>query len=243
MVGSGVPNGTRLTNTTSVDSVTPDRAPGNNFDDAEVVVRAEADLRITKSHPAGPVLAGNDLTFTMTVENLGPSDAVADVEVTDTLPAGFSFVAATGPWDCAPGTVDPQIVSCTYLGGALIATTPADPLVMVVAISPDTPEGTYDNVARVASPTTDPVPGNNTATDPVDVVVVADVSIVKTHDPATVKVGPTTGVHAAPSATTDRPTRRTSSSPTRSRPASSSSPPPVWTPRRPGIALPPSRRW
>ena len=189
VVGSGVPNGTRLTNTTSVDSVTPDRVPGNNSDDAEVVVRAEADLRITKSHPVGPVLAGNDLTFTMTVENQGPSDAVADVVVTDTLPAGFSFVAATGPWDCAPGTVDPQIVSCTYLGGALIAATSADPLVMVVAISPDTPEGTYDNVARVASPTTDPVPGNNTATDPVDVVVVADVSIVKTHDPATVRVG------------------------------------------------------
>ncbi len=189
VVGSGVPDGTRLTNTTSVDSVTPDRDPTNNDDDAEVVVAAEADLSITKTHPAGSVLAGTDLTFTMNVENLGPSDAVADVVVTDTLPTGFSFVSVTGPWDCTPGSVDPQVVSCTYLGGALIAETSADPLLMLVSISPDTPEGRYDNVATVASPTTDPVGGNNTATDRIDVVVVADVSIVKSHDPATVRVG------------------------------------------------------
>ena len=45
---------------------------------------ALADLGVTKTGPA-TVTAGNTITWTITVTNAGPSDAV-DAEVTDVLP-------------------------------------------------------------------------------------------------------------------------------------------------------------
>ena len=48
-------------------------------------MNAKADLSITKTDSPDPVTAGNDLTYTVTVHNYGPSDAQA-VQVTDTLP-------------------------------------------------------------------------------------------------------------------------------------------------------------
>ena len=188
-IGAGVPDGSTLTNTTSVDSTTPDRDPGNNDDSANVVVSAEADLTISKTHPAGPVIAGTDMEFQITVENLGPSDALADVVVVDTLPNGFSYVGVSGSWDCVPGSANPQIVTCTYLSGALLAGTVADPLLMLVGIAADLPDGTYSNTASVSSPTTDPDLDNNQTQDDVVLGTVADVSIVKAHDPDLVMVG------------------------------------------------------
>jgi len=58
-------------------------------------VSRSADLSITKTDSADPVLAGQDLTYTLVVANGGPSDAT-NVVVTDAVPAGTSFVSADG---------------------------------------------------------------------------------------------------------------------------------------------------
>ena len=53
-----------------------------------------ADVTVTKTTAAGPVLAGNDITYTITVLNTGPSDAQT-VALTDPLPADTTFVSDT----------------------------------------------------------------------------------------------------------------------------------------------------
>ncbi len=53
-----------------------------------------ADLQITKSDSADPVIGGSSLTYTLTVTNNGPDDATG-VVVTDMLPAGVSYVSDT----------------------------------------------------------------------------------------------------------------------------------------------------
>ena len=67
-----------------------------------------ADLSITKGDAPDPVAAGSSLTYTLTVPNGGP-DAAAAVEVSDTLPAGVSFVSASPSVGRASGTAT---VSC-----------------------------------------------------------------------------------------------------------------------------------
>ena len=67
---------------------------GSNDDATEATaVDEQADLSITKTDDADPVVAGTDLTYTLVVTNDGPSDAT-NVVVTDPLPAGTSFVSA-----------------------------------------------------------------------------------------------------------------------------------------------------
>ena len=65
----------------------------------------QADLSVSKVDNLDPVVAGNQLTYTITVTNAGPDDAL-DVLVTDTLSAGVTFDSTSG---CAndPGGVPP----------------------------------------------------------------------------------------------------------------------------------------
>ena len=53
---------------------------------------------------AGPYVAGTNLTYTITVSNLGPSDS-AGFTVTDTVPAGTTFVSASAGCANSAGTV------------------------------------------------------------------------------------------------------------------------------------------
>jgi len=53
----------------------------------------DSDLVISKSAPAGPVLAGSDITYTVIVQNCGPAPAI-NVSMTDPVPAGTTFVSA-----------------------------------------------------------------------------------------------------------------------------------------------------
>src|SRR5262249_57897159 len=58
------------------------------------LINYQADLAITKNGPDS-VNAANDIVYTITVTNQGPSLATSMV-VTDTLPPGVTFVSATG---------------------------------------------------------------------------------------------------------------------------------------------------
>jgi uncharacterized repeat protein (TIGR01451 family)/fimbrial isopeptide formation D2 family protein len=178
LVDPGVLDGTTLTNRATVTTSTPGDNPEDNAFEVEVGVVAEADLALTKSHGTGVVTAGEATTYTIEVRNEGPSDAVGPLTVSDTLPEGTSFLSAGAPWTCTPGETDQ--VECVLAQG-LTAGADAPVLEMQVVVAASADEGTITNTATVSSPTTDPVPGNDTDTADVEVQQRAEVSITKSH--------------------------------------------------------------
>lgn len=104
-VNSSLPGS--ITNQADVTSSSADSNPANNHA-AEVTiinVTGSADLAITKSDSPDPAIAGESLTYSINVENLGPDDATG-VVVTDTLPAEVSFVSASA------GCVMQDVLTC-----------------------------------------------------------------------------------------------------------------------------------
>ena len=172
-----------VTNTATVTSPTTDPDPTDNTSSSTTGVTASADLAITKTGPAN-VLSGSTVTYTLSVTNNGPSDA-ATLTVTDTLPAGITFVSANGTgWACS--NVGNVSVTCTR---AALAAGVAAPPITVVVTAPAA-NGTITNVADVTAATPDPDPTNNTSSLDTAVGPAADVSLTKTG-PATAAPGST----------------------------------------------------
>lgn len=125
------------------------------------------DLGISKTVAAGQALPGTEFDYTLTVKNHQAAGSGRDVvaangaQVTDTLPAGLSFVSATG---CSYATATRQLtcVIPTLAAGATTAFT-----LRVKVDSPYTGGPTLSNTACVDMPG-DPVSANNcsTATKP-----------------------------------------------------------------------------
>ena len=162
------PAGGPLTNTASVSSPTPDPVATNNITPPVITtVTPVADLGLGKS-AADTVLAANDLTYTISVTNFGPSTA-SSVVVTDALPAGVTFVSASG------NGVNNAGVASWNLGD--LANGAVSNVTVTVTVSAD---GSLTNTASVSSPTGDPNPTNN-VTPPVvtSVTPVADVAVSK----------------------------------------------------------------
>ena len=127
--------------------------------------------------PAQPV-PGERVTWTITVEDDGPSSA-ADVTVADPLDPALSDVeVTTTAGDC-------EVVDGT-LGCDLGDLAPSDGPVVVTASALLDPSftGTLSNTATVSSPTPDPVADDNTDTATGEAAPSADLSIVKTVSPA-----------------------------------------------------------
>jgi len=152
-LASGYPDPT-ITNVITVDpaaaGVFDPVSTNNSASDTDNVVR-RADVKVTKAVSNPSPRIGDDVTFTITVENIGPSDA-ASVEVTDALPAGYTLVGVTpsvGSYTAPTWTVGPLIKG------------EIQTLTIVAEVNPT---GPYANSATVTSPTTDPNTANNSAT-------------------------------------------------------------------------------
>lgn len=171
-------SGGGLVNQAQINAPVNDSNPANNSDTVCTTVVAPtpiADLALTKSDSPDPVTAGNNLTYTLSVTNNGPN-AAANVVVTDTLPAGVSFVSASGTnWTCNHLA---GVITCDY-GLSLAASTSAPNITVTVTVDPAT-RGVINNTASVTSDATDNTPGNNSDTEPTTVVGSADVAITKT---------------------------------------------------------------
>ena len=101
-------------------------------------LQASADLSISKSDNIDPIIAGNQLLYTVTVNNAGPDDATG-VVVTDTLPAGVTFVSSTPPICVDSG----GILTCTI---GTIAASDFEQVFIEVTVNPGT---TGDNMNTV----------------------------------------------------------------------------------------------
>ncbi len=88
-VGAGVAGNTTLSDTATVSASSYDPNSANNSSTAQTTVQPQANLAVSVSAPAS-VIAGNDLTYTVTVSNSGPL-AAQDVTVASSLPAGLTL--------------------------------------------------------------------------------------------------------------------------------------------------------
>ncbi|MFB6613238.1 hypothetical protein ACFCV9_03270 [Streptomyces sp. NPDC056367] len=125
------------------------------------IVQPRADLAIALSASPEPVASEANLTYTVTVRNIGPS-AAENVVFNDTLPPDARFVSATssqGTCTLPPGG-STDTVTCSLGTLESGAQTTAQIVVRAVAAR----GGTVTNRATVASSTHDPNQVNNSAT-------------------------------------------------------------------------------
>jgi uncharacterized repeat protein (TIGR01451 family) len=124
-----------------------------------------ADLKITKSGSPDPVVTTKRLTYTISVENLGPM-AATNVVVTDKLPKQTRFVsAASTKGNCA---LAGKTVTCEL--GQLTSGPDAEPVTISLVVRAPKGAGNLANTAEVSSDTTDPNTANNRATETVRVI-------------------------------------------------------------------------
>jgi uncharacterized repeat protein (TIGR01451 family) len=163
--------GGNVTNTASVSGNETDPNNTNNSASATTNVGTQANLAITKSGPPS-ANTGQNVTYTVTVTNNGPSTATS-VVVSDTTPTGLAFIsnsgACTSAYPCNLGTLtagQSMTISSTYSIPANFSGT------------------STTNTASVASAVNDPNNGDNSASATTTVGQNTDLSISKS--------GPTT---------------------------------------------------
>jgi uncharacterized repeat protein (TIGR01451 family) len=168
-----------ISNTASVSSDTSDPSSGDNSDTEGTTVQPTADLSVSKGDSPDPVVAGNQVTYTMVVTNNGPSTAQS-VVLADPLPAGTSFVSADGGGSESGGTVTWNLGDLANGASATVHLT--------VAVNAGRTSG-ISNTATVSSDTLDAISGNDSATAGTGVDILADLSIVKSDSSDPVAVG------------------------------------------------------
>ena len=188
-VNAGTAVGTVITNTIDATSGTSDPNLANNTATVQITVGSatEADLSITNSATPNPVLAGNNITYTVVVKNNGTA-AATNVSFTEKIPTNTTFVSVTpaAGWSCpAPG------VSLTCSIAALAANASAT-FTVVVKVTAGTASGTViTDTVDVSATTPDPNPNNNSATATVVVATAgqADMSVTSSDSPNPVTDG------------------------------------------------------
>ncbi len=182
IVDDGVFSGTAITNRA--------HAVANNVSDpafsceAKVVVIGEADLMIAKTSDVPEVYAGDHITYTLDITNMGMSEAIA-VLIKDQLPHDVEFVSASHNASYNSASHSLEWTFDALENGASLS------LAIVVRVKADTPEGrALINHASVMSHSYDPNPLNNTV---VHILTVAerkaDVRIAKTANNSSVLAG------------------------------------------------------
>jgi uncharacterized repeat protein (TIGR01451 family) len=161
-----------------------DPNPGDNSASTEIATSAEADLQVTKSTATPIATAGEQVSWTITVTNLGPSNA-SNVVVSDTLPAALTW-AVPVPAGCTIDGGDPATVTCDL---ATVAPGTPESVTLTADIDPAQAAGQIVNSATVASPTVDPTASNNTTSSAVDIVRDADLTITKLPGAGTAVAG------------------------------------------------------
>jgi uncharacterized repeat protein (TIGR01451 family) len=176
---------------------------GDDTVTAATSIATSTSLSVAKAVTPDPVTAGTNLTYTITVNNAGPSAAGA-VVLSDTLPANTTFVslASPGVWSCTtPPVGSAGIVSCSISSlapGSAVFT-------LTVLVASSTTAGTVlSNTAMVSSTTTNTnLNTQSTATTTVSASANLSVTKVDTPDPVTAGTNLTytiTVTNAGPSA-------------------------------------------
>ncbi|RYX96494.1 MAG: DUF11 domain-containing protein [Comamonadaceae bacterium] len=160
-----------VTDTAAATSVTPDPVPANNTTTFALPVGTSADLSVTKvaSSPIGT--AGNTISYTISLVNLGPSVA-QNVTLTDVLGTGQTFIGASS-----------NNATLTVAGTSAAAATASlqvgSTLTLVVQATITASTGVVTDTAVGTSTTPDPSLTNNSTTFPLPVNASADLRVTK----------------------------------------------------------------
>lgn len=163
---------TALTNSASVSSAIADSNNANNTDTEMTTVIPLTDLVVTNIETTDPVIAGNTLTYNLTVTNQGPSPAT-NVVLTDVLPTGTTFVSATpsqGTAAEASGTLTANL--------GTIAVGETVTVQLVVRVNGAT-RGSIRHTASVTSPESELTPANNSAAESTNVTASVDLVLTR----------------------------------------------------------------
>jgi uncharacterized repeat protein (TIGR01451 family) len=178
-VDTPLPDGTTITNQATVSfaaQTNPSFTFATQSDPVELIV-SSPDLVLSKTH-SGSFVRGGTGTFTLTATNNGSVATTGTVTVDDDVPSDFVPTSASGSgWSC---TISGQSVSCSR-GDPLGPAASYPPITLDV----DVTQGAADSVTNTATVNggKDGDPGNNDASDTVDVASSSDLSIVKTVSP------------------------------------------------------------
>ena len=125
-------------------------------------VPESADLQMTKTATSGFQYDQNSAktaTYSLSVKNNGPQSASGTITVSDTLPAGLTYVSGIGTgWSCSAAG---SVVTCTNAGPVANGVTMSAIILTVTVGSSAVPSVT--NSASVSSPTFDPIASNNSS--------------------------------------------------------------------------------
>lgn len=154
----------------SVSSTELDPDTSDNATTLSVAVEPSTDLVLTLTATPDAVLSGQNVTYTYTIVNNGPSPATG-VILTDPVPAGVNFIAAPPP---SQGTAS---FATDNLGNVIVTVNvgdlaPGASATGTIVLEKDS-KGRIDNAAKLAGLEPDPDPTNNNVTvstlvDPVD---------------------------------------------------------------------------
>ncbi|MCB1877152.1 MAG: DUF11 domain-containing protein [Chromatiales bacterium] len=169
-----------VASTSSASGSDPSSAPISTLGGETVALGQAADLRLSKTIDDNTPFAGQTVVFTLLVENVGPASAT-DTNVTDTLPAGLTWVGDT----CAAG---PPVGSLlTWNVGNLTPSAFAS-CTVTTKISADT-EGERTNTATASSTLTDPTPADANASVSFEVQRIAPVPVLSTLGATLLAIG------------------------------------------------------
>jgi large repetitive protein len=159
--GGVVTNGASVSPTVSGGVADPESADNTSTLDVSVLPGADLQMAAKFIQTPIPLIAGTNITFLLQPRNLGPGIASL-VTVTDALPAGWTFVQASGPgWACGNASNTVICTRSTMPVGAtdditVIARAPSSAVVGATGT-------TFVNSASMTSGSVDPVSGNNLA--------------------------------------------------------------------------------
>jgi uncharacterized repeat protein (TIGR01451 family) len=174
--------GSAQDNSVSVNGPGEDPDTSNNDATAQVLVTPLSDLSLDKSVSDSAIRAGHELTYTLDWANDGPSDSPGPTVVSDTLPAGVTYVSDDASCDSA------SLPTLTCDLGA-VPNGASGSIQIVVSVDPET-RGSIENTASVDGPNNDLDPSNNSDSADTDVGVgISDLELTKTAPPGPFKVG------------------------------------------------------
>ncbi|WP_429952149.1 hypothetical protein ACQYWY_18030 [Comamonas sediminis] len=171
-----------------------DADPDNNTDDVQIQVQPNVNLDMALTKVVNPKVVDKKaaapvpVVYTLSAKRVAGELVPQDIEVTDTLPAGVSFVSATGTgWDCSNNA---QVVRCRY-SGAFTATLPQITVHATVDTASVAAESLVNNAAQVSASNESPanVGDNNKAQASVLVSNQVDLAVSKSTTASVIASG------------------------------------------------------